>query len=80
MLPYKIGDTTSMGWKVLNIEYEYKKKYYSIHKYNTLIENDKQKFQRKKKAKETCLNEVRTMLYCFIAVIIINFLKLFFGI
>ena len=23
-LPYKIGDTTSMNWKVLNIEYEQK--------------------------------------------------------
>lgn len=80
MLPYKIGDTTSMGWKVLNIEYKYNNKYYSIHKYNTMIQKDKQNLMKKKKVKDLCIKEIKTFLYCFLAIIIINFLQIFFGI
>ena len=80
MLPYQLGDITSMGWKVLNIERKYKDAYYSLHEYNTLLEKNKQKLQRKKKMVELCTNEIKTLLYCFIAVVIINFLKIFFGV
>ena len=48
MLPYRIGDITSMGWKVLNIEYEYKNKYYSYYEYNKLIHKFRIRNQKKK--------------------------------
>ena len=69
-----------MGWIVLNIEREYKNTYYPLHKYNTLIENDKQKLIKKKKTTEMVVSEVKTLFYCFLTAIIVNFLKLFFGI
>lgn len=79
MLPYKVGDTTSMGWKVLNIEYLYKDKFYPLYKYNILVENDKQKLKRTNKTKEIFKNEIKNFFYCFVVVIVISFLKIFFG-
>jgi len=80
MPPYKIGDTTSMGWKVLNIEYEYKNKYYSEYQYNKIIQNNKKKYIKRKQKKESFLKETKTFFYYFIAVLIISFLKTFLGI
>ena len=73
----KIGDTTSMGWKVLNIEYQYKNKYYPEYKYNMLILKNKQAFIKKKEIRELCIRELRTLLYCLISIIL---LKLMLGI
>lgn len=70
-LPYKIGDTTSMGWKVLNIEYEYKNKYYTYYEYNMLIHKSKKRYVRKKKIKEICLKQTISLLYYIIMIIII---------
>ena len=36
--PYRIGDYTSMGWKLLNIEYCYKDKLYTEIEYYKMIE------------------------------------------
>lgn len=80
MPPYKIGDTTSMGWKVLNIEYEYKNKYYSEYQYNKIIQNNKKKYIKRKQKTESFLKETKTFFYYFIAVLIISFLKTFIGI
>lgn len=72
MLPYKIGDTTSMGWKVLNIEYEYNNKYYPEYEYLMLIHKNKQRYIRKKHIKELCIKELKTLLYYVIGLLIIN--------
>lgn len=79
-LPYKIGEMTSMGWIVLNIEYEYNNKFYSEHKYNMLIQKDKQAYIKRKQTIELCTREFKTFIYCFIAVLLINFLKILIGI
>lgn len=79
-LPYKIGETTSMGWKVLNIEYEYKNKYYPEYKYNMLVQKNKQAFIKKQQTIELCTKEAKNFSYCFIAVLIINLLKLILGV
>lgn len=78
-LPYKIGDTTSMGWKVLNIEYEYNNKFYSQYNYNILINKNKQLFLKKKQAIESFKVNFKTFIYYFIAVLLINFLKMMIG-
>lgn len=80
MLPYKIGDTTSMGWKVLNIEYEYKNKYYPEYKYNMLIYKNKQRYIKKKQIKKLCLKEIKTLLYYFIVITILYYIKIRIGI
>lgn len=76
MLPYKIGDITSMGWKVLNIEYEYKNKYYQEYEYNMLIHKNKQKYVKKQQVKQLCIKEFKTLLYYIIGIIIINLIKI----
>ena len=79
-LPYKIGETTSMGWKVLNIEYEYNNKFYPEYKYNMLVQNDKKVFIKKKQTIELCTREFKAFIYCFISILLLNLLKLMIGI
>lgn len=78
LLPYKIGETTSMGWKVLNIEYEYKNKYYTYYDYNKLIYKAKQKHIKKAHIKELCLKGINTLLYYNIWFIILFYIKIRF--
>lgn len=80
MLPYKIGETTSMGWKVLNIEYEYKGNYYPEYKYNMLIQKSKQRFIIKKQIKEICIREIKSLLYYFIMILILYYIRIRIGI
>ena len=80
ILPYKIGETTSMGWKVLNIEYEYNNQYYPESEFNKLIHKRRQNSIKKNHTKDVCLNEFKKFMYYFIAVVLINFLKMLLGI
>lgn len=80
MPPYKIGDNTSMGWTLLNVEYEYNNKYYPEYKYHMLINKNKQKCIKKKKIIELLTIEIRTLLYYFIALVVVNVLKCILGI
>lgn len=70
--PYKIGQITSMGWKLLDIEYEYKNNYYSAYQYNILLQKDKNIYLRKKKAKTLFLKEMKTFIQYFIVLIILK--------
>ena len=76
MLPYKIGDTTSMGWKVLNIEYEYNNKYYTYYEYNKLIHKSKQRYMKRKQLEEFCLKKTITLLYYIIMILILYYIKI----
>ena len=78
-LPYKIGEETSMGWIVLNIEYEYENNYYPENEYNVLLNKKKQKLIKKKETKETFLREFKTFMYYCIALEVINLLKFILG-
>lgn len=79
-LPYKIGETTSMGWKVLNIEYEYNNQYYSESEFNKLMHKCKQESIKRIQTREVCINEFKKFMYYFIAVLLINFFKMLIGI
>lgn len=35
--PYRIGDTNSYGWKVIDIKYNYNNKYYPKSEYDALV-------------------------------------------
>ena len=80
ILPYKVGDTTSMGWKVLNIEYEYKNKYYPEYEYNVLIAKNRKKVIKIRETKDKILNEFKTLLYYFIVIIMYHYIKILLGI
>ena len=71
--PYKIGQITSMGWKLLDIEYEYKNNYYSYYQYNILLQKDKNKYLRKKKAKTLFSKELKTFIQYFMILLIIRY-------
>ena len=69
-LSYKIGENTSMNWKVLNIEYEY----------NKLIYKNKQKCIKKMQRKELYISHLRNLMYYCAAVVLVNLLKYILGI
>lgn len=77
--PYKIGDRTSMGWILLNVEHEYNGKYYSEYEYNMIIYKNRRMCAKRKLARELCIQEVKNFLYCILSILIINFLKMLLG-
>ena len=80
ILPYKVGDTTSMGWKVLNIEYEYKNKYYPEYEYNVLIAKNRKRYVKIRETRDRILKEFKTLLYYFIVIIMYHYIKILLGI
>ncbi len=79
MLPYSVGDTTSMGWKVINIEYEYKNKYYPEYEFRNLIYQSKKKLIRKQQIKEQIMIKTKSLLYNFIMILILYYIKIRIG-
>lgn len=79
MIPYNIGDTTSMGWKVLNIEYEYNNKFYSHYNYGMLIYKDRQKYIKKKQLKELIIEKIKTLIDCLGVILFLYCLKNIIG-
>ena len=45
---YRVGDITSMGWKILDIKYKYKDKYYNYDEYSKLIDKAFNKERQKR--------------------------------
>ena len=75
-LPYKIGDTTSMGWKVLNIEYGYNNKYYPSYEYYSLIHKSINRHRKKKRIKEIFIEKTITLLNYIIWFIVIDIVRI----
>ena len=76
MLPYKIGETTSMGWKVINIEFEYNNKLYSEHDYGRIIQTKKRKYIRRKQIRELITKELKTILYYILIIMMYNLISI----
>ena len=74
--PYRIGEYTSMGWKLLNIEYQYKDKYYTQIDYYRMIEKRKQRYLKLKQIKEICIKNILSLLNIIIGLLIINLIKI----
>ena len=79
MLPYSVGDTTSMGWKVINIEYEYKNKYYPEYEFRNLIYQSKKKLIRRRQIEERIMEKTKSLLYNFIMILILYYIKIRIG-
>ena len=78
MLPYKIGDETSMRWKVLNIEYD-NNNYYPEYEYDMMIHKRKQKYIRNNERRKMYMYHIITLMYYCAAIGIINLLKFILG-
>lgn len=74
--PYRVGEETSMGWKVLNIEYEYNNNFYPSYEYYKLIEKNKQKIIKRIQLKKKCKKVLITLLNSLIGFIIINLINI----
>lgn len=80
MVPYKIGETTSMGWKVINIEFRYDNAFYSEQDYYRIIQRNKKRHIRKQQIKKTIIKESRSLFYYFIMISILYFIRIRIGI
>lgn len=78
--PYEVGETTSMGWKLLSIKYEYKGEFYPEYQYQLLINRDKDKLVRKNKIKAFFKDKIKTYSYYVAIVIILYYIKIRLGI
>lgn len=78
--PYEVGETTSMGWKLLGIKYEYNGEFYPEHQYQLLIKRDKNKLVRKNKIKAFFKDKIKTYSYYVAIVIILYYIKIRLGI
>lgn len=74
--PYRVGEETSMGWKVLKIEYEYNNKFYPSYEYYRLIDKHKQKIIKRIQLKKKCKKVLITLLNSLIGFIIINLINI----
>ena len=71
--PYKIGETTSIGWKVLDIKYRYKNKYYSKVDYDALVEKTYKRSKNVFQLKKSLYNIYKELVYCVILLILLRF-------
>lgn len=61
--PYKIGDTNSFGWTVLDIKYLYKGKYYSKKDYDSIVDSHYNKMRRRTKIRSFISRLYSSMVY-----------------
>lgn len=73
---YRVGDTTSMGWEILDIKYKWKNKYYSSTEYDRLINKSIKRQQKIIKLKKTILQVYHNLGYCFILLILFRTFEL----
>ena len=66
---YKVGDITSIGWRVLDIKYNFKNKYYSKGDYDDLVNKSINRYKKIDKIKKTFYNIYKESAYCMILLI-----------
>ena len=71
-LPYRIGETTSMGWKVLDIQYLYNGKYYHSGEYEEKVNKAFERGRKKAQFKRTAYRIYRELIYAMGLLILIR--------
>lgn len=74
LMSYRIGDTTSIGWRVLNIEYRYNNKYYSKEDYDSILDKEFYRTRKNNKIKKTFYNIYRELVYSVVLFLFIRVL------
>ena len=77
---HDIGESTSMGWKVLEIEYEYNNKFYPKAEYEAIMHRKRRAYYKKKQAIEYGKKWGKSFITYFLAVATIKLLNILFGI
>lgn len=77
-LPYRVGDITSMGWKVLDIKYRYKDKFYSLEEYNNKLDKLFTKSVKRIKLKNNLLKIYKELNYSVFLIILLKLAELVF--
>lgn len=70
-----IGDTTSMGWKVLDIKYSYNGKYYSLSEYNSKLAKAQKRTKRYIQIKQKFLLIYKHLAYSLLLIILLRLLE-----
>ena len=77
LAPYKIGDTTSMGWKVIDILYLYDdNKYYPKYEYDRLVDKAFKKRQRFNKSLKIFANVCKQFRNCLTLLVLFRVFEL----
>jgi len=70
--PYRVGETTSMGWKVLSIKYNYKGKFYDRVNYDMLVTKKINRLKKNNKIKNSILDIYHKLSYFIILLFLIR--------
>ena len=70
--PYRVGDTTSMGWKVLDIKHKYGNKYYSSIEYDKLIDKEWKRTKKLLQLKYSINNMLKYANYLVVFIVFTN--------
>ena len=78
MLDYRVGEETSMGWKVLDVKYGYKGNWYSSLEYDVLITKAVNKIKLKKRIKGNILSIYKHLVYIVSLLMIVRVFEMTF--
>lgn len=73
---YRVGDVTSMGWTVLDIQYKWKNKYYTSTEYDKLINKSIKQEQKIRRIKKLILQIYHNLSYTLILLILLRTFEL----
>ena len=71
-LPYRVGDTTSMGWEVLDIKYKYGNKYYTGIEYDKIINKKWKRTKNLLQLKHSVNNMCKYANYLVVFIVLTN--------
>jgi hypothetical protein len=70
--PYKIGDVNAYGWKVIDIKYLYKDKYYSSSEYDNLMRKSWSKDRKISELKRKLTSVYKELIYIVMILILLR--------
>lgn len=66
---FRVGDTTSMGWKVIEILYRFNGKYYSYSEYCKLVDKESKRDTARRNFKRNVKNFYSKLIQCMTFII-----------
>lgn len=70
--PYKIGDVNAYGWKVIDIKYLYKDKYYSSSEYDNIMRKSWSKDRKIAEFKRKITSIYKELIYIVMFLILLR--------
>lgn len=73
--PYRVGDTNSYGWQVVDIKHKYNDKWYSPKEYDSIVNRRWNRSKRINKIRQQFYNVYKELAYCIILMILLRFFE-----